>query len=361
MRCAARDINKNHPFCTNSSMSMRRHHRRLRLLQRRYARKGRRKAPPDRPPGGLKLRPPRKHPRTYNFNTFPPTGATLSQSDYTLYIHSTALTLYDKRLTRFIQNKKYLRQQRMLYYQEIGLPYKHTLPKHESQKNLKPSQAAQQLSDQLQDQLADYYLPNPTTYDSNLPPDPSHWPRDCSLLYNDPTLLHIPPPNPPVIHHPFATCIIVTAAVRTCIKYLTSRFLSQRQSLCTNSNAYTAFKNLLYLVGLFLVITPSGKKVEHNNTFHDQNFNFNCKRDNSNQVTKCLTNCNHGLTAANHSSPSTKLLPPPLQNESNITITAHTDWPTNHKTRLHHSTSTKNKAGLCKCISTSSGKLAHSL
>eukprot|EP00986_Skeletonema_menzelii_P014342 scaffold9449_cov82-Skeletonema_menzelii.AAC.1 len=240
-------------------MSMRRHHRRLRLLQRRYARKGRRKAPPDRPPGGLKLKPPRKHPRTYNFNTYPPTGATLSQSDYTLYIHSTALTLYDKRLTRIIQNKKYLRQQRMLYYQEIGLRYKHTLPKHESQKNQKPSQAAQQLSDQLQDQLADYYLPTPTTYDSNLPPDPSHWAiRPPSFTRNSfpPTLL---PPNPPVFQHFYAKHVLITRLTRTFLcKKLKKRNPPKPSS---NSNVHSIFGDAFLIMGFFFLIGISLYKV----------------------------------------------------------------------------------------------------
>ncbi len=76
-----------------NTMSMRRSHKRLRLIQiqPRYARKGRRKAPPDRPPGKKQLRPPRLPTRSYHFDTLPTTGATITPSEYTIYIHTRIL------------------------------------------------------------------------------------------------------------------------------------------------------------------------------------------------------------------------------------------------------------------------------
>ena len=188
-------------------MSMRRSHKRLRLSQRRYYRMGRRKAPPDRPPGGKKLRPPRLPTRTYHFDTLPTTGASITPSEYTIYIHTRILALYHKRLPQYIQHRNYLRQQRTLYYKEFGLRYTHILPKHASKSNRMPSLEAQLFSDQLQHQLSEQagiIIP----HDFPLPPDPSLGP------HTHPSPPTFPSPTPhfhfPSTPYPFPSASITT-------------------------------------------------------------------------------------------------------------------------------------------------------
>ncbi len=346
---------------------MRRHNRRLRLLQRRYARKGRRKAPPDRPPGGKKLRLPRQQPRTYNFNTFPPTGAAITHSEYTLYILTTIHALIDKSLPRIIEHKNYLRQQRKLYYQEIGLRYKNTLPKHASKLKRKLSPQAQLLSDQIQHQLSEHI--SPTIIDTpSLPSDPTTWSNTLPTPPHDNTQLHSLPSPLPVTYHPFATHMVFTVMVRACIKILTSQRSAPRQPLFTNSNAPTALKSLLFLIGLFLVITSCDKKVSspiyHNINFQDQNFNFNCNATNHSSTLHMPTSssavalpiCPPWKQQPGH---IVRGLPTPAflsSGEDAADSNAHV-----HNTTTLHFTATKNNADLCQRSTIDHGKQAHSL
>ena len=356
-------------------MSMKRRHRRLRLLQRRYARKGRRKAPPDRPPGGNKLRPPRPPSRTYDFNTFPPTGAAITKSEYTLYILTTFQALFDRSLPRLIKNKNYLRQQRKLYYQEIGLRYKHILPKHASKLKRKISPEAQLLSDQIQNQLSEHISP-PIIDASSLPSDPTTWSNAPPTPPHDNTQLHSLPLPPPVTHHPFATYMVVTVTVRTCIKYLTSKRSTPPQPLFTNSNAPTALKSLLFLIiGLFLIITSCDKKpTYHNITFHDQNFNFNCNIINAtNHSSTPPSDIMHSPTSS--SAVDLPICPPRKQQPSHIVRGLSTpaflssgedatdDYVHVHNTTtILYPTATKHNAGrLCQRSTIYFGKQAHSL
>ena len=349
-------------------MSMTRHHRRLRRLQRRYARKGRRKAPPDRPPGGKeKLRLPRTTPRTYNFNTFPPTGAAITKTQYTLYLLTTIHALIDRSLPRIIHNKNYLRQQRKLYYQEIGLRYKNTLPKHASKLKRKLSPEAQLLSDQIQHQLSEHISP-PIIDASSLPSDPTTWSNAPPTPPHDNTQLHSLPSPPPVTHLPFATYMVFTVTVRACIKYLTSKRSAPRQPLFTNSTAPTAFKSLLFLVGLFLVITSCDKKVSspiyHNINFQDQNFNFNCNATNHSSTLHIPTSS---------SAVALPICPPRKQQPGHIVRGLPTpaflssgedtadDYVHVHNTTILYLTATKNNAGLCQRSTIYHGTQAHSL
>ena len=161
-------------------------------------RKGRRKARSARPPGRKKLRLPKFHTRTYNFDTHPPTGDRLTPLQYTLYIHTTFLSLLNKRLPRQTLIRHVLRQQRMKHYRPIGFRYNHILPKHASKFTPTPSLTAQLLSDQIHHQLSTQA--NPATFDAHLlPPDPSLWHQPpSSSTPNVPPLPSLPPNPPPI-------------------------------------------------------------------------------------------------------------------------------------------------------------------
>ncbi len=334
---------------------MQRHHRRLRRVQRRYYRKGRRKAPPDRPPGGNeKLRLPRTPLRTYNFNTFPPTGAAITNSKYTLYLLTTIHALFDRSLPRIIKNKNYLRQQRKLYYKPIGLRYTHILPKHTAKLHHTTSIEAQLLSDQIHHQLSDYISPTIIDVD-NLPPDPSHWHSNQSAAIPTTFPPSYQPFYPSTLQHRVAAHTLLATTARTLQKKSTSGVCKTRHQSSTNSTVTHHLRFFPFLMGLLLITnfsphrSPSPTKSAHHHTY--STINISTASESTPRNLSDITNPTHDVTSSTHDvielATSTDDVNPFLSSTSDRKDTSaitqpQTLWPTSSffSKEQHHHTQT---------------------
>ena len=185
---------KTNPTPTMTSKSR---HRRTRVIQRRYRRKGRRKRfriPPDKN-SHWKTRV--RIQRTYNFNTLPHHDAT--PLEYTTYIHEKLLHRYYKLRHLSLRNRAYLRQQRYLYYKPFGCRHIKSLhikpPNSSPQRN--PTQEALKLEAiNLTTSVLLHTDSYPFVTLTKLPSDPTIQPQPCQYtpLFNNP--LHTQPRFP---------------------------------------------------------------------------------------------------------------------------------------------------------------------
>ena len=168
-------------------MSMKRHASRLRHMQRRYHRKGRRKAPLGRPPDmRTKLNFIKRSTRTYDFNTIPSTGIKATRWQYLHFVFGRIQSIFQQLELKELHNYKYLQQQRHLYYGRIGIRYKHILPKHKhllqqpTTKNQTSIDQTQPHTNKAPTQLI-HDIPNPFL-------DPPHWSTTTNI---QPQLHHL--------------------------------------------------------------------------------------------------------------------------------------------------------------------------
>ena len=273
---------------------MKRHATRLRSMQRRYHRKGRRRAPLGRPPDKGKPQNFIKRPtRTYNFNTIPSTGKPATRWEYTIFVFRRLQSVFTRLNLHELHNYRYLQQQRHLYYGKIGIRYKNILPKHKHLLD-PPTTEAQQLSDQIQEQLSEGIIP--LHYDeSSLPPDPSIWSKYQPIQRITLPLSCNPPLLPLLLHHHsiirHALLLVTTRTFREILPNLISRHQHS-----TNSTTCRLKRHSLFLVGLILFFlfegfsvssscygshsTPPVLPAHHNiTTFHDHNFNLKSNRE----------------------------------------------------------------------------------
>ena len=190
---------KTNPTPTMTSKSR---HRRTRVIQRRYRRKGRRKRfriPPDKN-SHWKTRV--RIQRTYNFNTLPHHDAT--PLEYTTYIHEKLLHRYYKLRHLSLRNRAYLRQQRYLYYKPFGCRHIKSLhikpPNSSPQRN--PTQEALKLEAiNLTTSVLLHTDSYPFVTLTKLPSDPTIQPQPCQYTppFNNP--LHTQPrfPSNPIV------------------------------------------------------------------------------------------------------------------------------------------------------------------
>ena len=189
---------------------MKRHASRLRHMQRRYHRKGRRKAPLGRPPDKRnKLNFIKRPTRTYDFNTIPSTGEQATRWQYIRFVSGRLHFVFQQLELKERHNHKYLQQQRHLYYGTIGIRYKHILPKHSHlrrQATTNHTNSTAQPQPQTTEDLP--YLPlDPST----LPPTPPNWSTTTNLQHQ----LHYLPRHPPYSHQSLLWLAIITLMLRS--------------------------------------------------------------------------------------------------------------------------------------------------
>ena len=211
---------------------MKRHASRLRHMQRRYHRKGRRKAPLGRPPDKRnKLHFIKRPTRTYDFNTIPSTGVKATRWQYIRFVSGRLHSVFHQLELKEYHNYKYLQQQRHLYYGTIGIRYKHILPKHRHLQR-QATTNHQQSPAQTQPQTTQD-LPHPPHDISTPPTTPSNWSTTTNLQHQ----LHSLPRHLPYSHQSLLWLAIITLLLR-----------SSRRKSQSSTNSYIPSLALTHIV-----------------------------------------------------------------------------------------------------------------